>query len=137
MVLRKFVNPSSNFPLEEIRHAVVTHQNLIENDPQNIATHRIWQSTIRHTYRHSPYFGQATKVKSPPTNPPSFQNNFLISIFFQIDDFRSDRSFPQEIRQHVLRDTINFATRDLFRSNKRQSVLQTILMIPKISSEHT
>ncbi len=30
---------------------------------------------------------------SPTTKPPSFQNNFLISIFFQIDDFRSDRSF--------------------------------------------
>jgi hypothetical protein len=34
MVLRKFVNASSNFPLEEIRQAVVTHQTLTENDPQ-------------------------------------------------------------------------------------------------------
>ncbi len=83
-----------NISLEETRHAVVTHQILTENDPQNIVTHRIWQSMIRRTYRHSPYFDQATKVNFPHNQPSLFSNNFLISIFFQIDDFRSDRSFP-------------------------------------------
>ena len=52
------------------------HQSSTENDPQNIVTHRIWQSTIRHTYRHSPYLTKPQKVKSPPSTIPSFQNIF-------------------------------------------------------------
>ena len=42
---------SQTFPWK--RHDM-PHQTSTENDPQNIVTHRIWQSTIRHTYRHSP-----------------------------------------------------------------------------------
>ena len=59
------------------------HQTSTENDPQNIVTHRIWQSTIRHTYRHSPYL-TTPKGQIPTLNLPSFQNIFLISTFFQI-----------------------------------------------------
>lgn len=59
------------------------HQTSTENDPQNIVTHRIWQSTIRHTYRHSPYLTK-TKGQIPTPNLPSFQNIFLTSTFFQI-----------------------------------------------------
>ena len=60
------------------------HQTSTENDPQNIVTHRIWQSTIRHTYRHSPYLTTPQKVKSPPSTSPLFKNIFLTSTFFQI-----------------------------------------------------
>ena len=59
-------------------------QTSTENDPQNIVTHRIWQSTIRHTHRHSPYLTKPQKVKIPTLNLPSFQNIFLTSTFFQI-----------------------------------------------------
>jgi len=59
------------------------HQTSTENDPQNIVTHRIWQSTIRHTYRHSPYLTKP-KGQIPTLNLPSFQNIFLTSTFFQI-----------------------------------------------------
>jgi len=59
------------------------HQTSTENDPQNIVTHRIWQSTIRHTYRHSPYL-TTPKGQIPTLNLPSFQNIFLTSTFFQI-----------------------------------------------------
>jgi hypothetical protein len=77
MVLRKFVNVSSNFPLEEIRHVVLTHQTSTEHDLQKkIVTHRIWQSTICHTYRHSRYFDQVTKVKSHHITLPLFKTNF-------------------------------------------------------------
>ena len=89
-----------------------SHQTSTENDPQNIVTHRIWQSTIRHTYRHSPYLTNPQKVKPPTLNLPSFQNIFfLTSTFFQIwrysfwrffsvgdsDSRRFDRTF-REIR---------------------------------------
>jgi hypothetical protein len=60
------------------------HQTSTENDPQNIVIHRIWQSTIRHTYRHSPYLTKPQKGQIPTLKLPSFQNIFLISIFFQI-----------------------------------------------------
>jgi len=60
------------------------HQTSTENDPQNIVTHRIWQSTIRHTHRHSPYLTKVTKGQIPTLNLPSFQNIFLTSTFFQI-----------------------------------------------------
>jgi hypothetical protein len=46
-VLRKFVNASSNFLLEEIRRVVITNQTLTENDPQNIVNHQTWQCTIQ------------------------------------------------------------------------------------------
>lgn len=52
------------------------HQTSTENDPQNIVTHRIWQSTIRHTYRHSPYLTKPQKVKSPPSTSPLFKTFF-------------------------------------------------------------
>ncbi len=52
------------------------HQNSIENDPQNIVTHRIWHSTIRHTYRHSPYLTKPKKVKTPPSTSPLFKTFF-------------------------------------------------------------
>ena len=52
------------------------HQTSTENDPQNIVTHRIWQSTIRHTYRHSPYLTKPQKGQIPTLNLPSFQNTF-------------------------------------------------------------
>jgi len=60
------------------------HQTSTENDPQNIVTHRIWQSTIRHTHRHSPYLTKPKKGQTPTLNLPSFQNIFLTSTFFQI-----------------------------------------------------
>ena len=60
----------SDFPLEETRHTSPTST---ENDPQKIVTHRIWQSTIRHTYRHSPYLTKPHKVKSPPSTSPLFK----------------------------------------------------------------
>jgi hypothetical protein len=53
-----------------------THQTSTENDPQNIVTHRIWQSTIRHTYRHSPYLTKP-KGQIPTLNLPSFQKQFF------------------------------------------------------------
>jgi len=52
------------------------HQTSTENDPQNIVTHRIWQSTIRHTHRHSPYLTKPQKVKSPPSTSPLFKTFF-------------------------------------------------------------
>ena len=52
------------------------HQTSTENDPQNIVTHRIWQSTIRHTYRHSPYLTKPQKVKTPPSTSPLFKTFF-------------------------------------------------------------
>ena len=52
------------------------HQTSTKNDPQNIVTHRIWQSTIRHTYRHSPYLTKPQKVKSPPSTSPLFKTFF-------------------------------------------------------------
>ncbi len=70
------------------------HQTSTENDPQNIVTHRIWQSTIRHTYHHSPYL---TKLKGqiPTLNLPSFQKHFSnIYLFPDLTIFRSDDSFP-------------------------------------------
>ena len=54
------------------------HQTSTENDPQNIVTHRIWQSTIRHIWpRHK-------RSKSPPLTSPLFKTFFLTSTFFQI-----------------------------------------------------
>ena len=87
------------------------HQTSTENDPQNIVTHRIWQSTIRHTYRHSPHLTKPQQVKSPPSTFPLFKTFFLTSTFFQIwrysfwrffsvgdsDSRRFDRTF-REIR---------------------------------------
>ena len=52
------------------------HQTSTENDPQNIVTHRIWQSTILHTYRHSPHLTKPQKVKSPPLPSPLFKTFF-------------------------------------------------------------
>jgi len=53
------------------------HQTSTENDPQNIVTHRIWQSTIRHTHRHSPYLTTPKKnQKSPPSTSPLFKTFF-------------------------------------------------------------
>jgi len=57
------------------------HQTSTENDPQNIVTHRIWQSTIRHTYRHSPYLTKPQKVKSPPSTSPLFKTFSNIYLF--------------------------------------------------------
>jgi hypothetical protein len=54
----------------------IPHQTSTENDPQNIVTHRIWQSTIRHKYRHSPYLTKPQKVKNPTLNLPSFSKHF-------------------------------------------------------------
>lgn len=51
------------------------HQTSTENDPQNIVTHRIWQSTIRHTYRHSPYL-TTPKRSNPHPQPPLFSKHF-------------------------------------------------------------
>ena len=79
-----------DFPLEKTS---TPHQTSTENDPQNIVTHRIWQTTIRHTYRHSPYLTPQKKGQIPTLNLPSFQNNFLISIFFQIWRFSFWRLF--------------------------------------------
>ena len=52
------------------------HQTSTENDPQNIVTHRIWQSTIRHTYRHSPYLTKPKKRSHPHPQPPLFSKHF-------------------------------------------------------------
>jgi len=52
------------------------HQTSTENDPQNIVTHRIWQSTIRHTYRHSPYLTKP-KRSNPHPQPPLFSKHFF------------------------------------------------------------
>ena len=61
------------------------HQTSTENDPQNIVTHRIWKSTIRHTYRHLPYLTKATKGQIPTLKTsPLFKTIFLTSTFFQI-----------------------------------------------------
>ena len=57
------------------RHGM-PHQTSTENDPQNIVTHRIWQSTIHHTYRHSPHLTKPQKVKSPPLTSPLFKTFF-------------------------------------------------------------
>jgi len=81
------------------------HQTSTDNDPQNIVTHRIWQSTIRHTYRHSPYLTKPHKVKSPPSTShlfKTFSNIYLfpdLTIFVLTTLFRRrfDRTF-REIR---------------------------------------
>ncbi len=71
-----------------------SHQTSTENDPQNIVTHRIWQSTIRHTYRHSPYLTKP-KQSNPHPQPPllskHFSNNYLfpdLTIFVLTTLFR-------------------------------------------------
>ena len=80
------------------------HQTSTENDPQNIVTHRIWQSTIRHTYRHSPYLTKPQKGQNPTLNLPSFQNIFSniylfpdLTIFVLTTLFRRrfDRTFRE------------------------------------------
>ena len=94
---------SQTFPWK--RHDM-PHQTSTENDPQNIVTHRIWQSTIRHTHRHSPYLTTPKKGQIPTLNLPSFQNTFSniylfpdLTIFVLATLFRRrfDRTF-REIR---------------------------------------
>ena len=111
------------------------HQTSTENDPQNIVTHRIWQSTIRHTYRHSPYL-TTPKGQIPSLNLPSFQNIFLKSIFFQIwrysfwrlfsvgdsDCRRFDRTFRE----------IRLTSRPEIRSDSATDDLLTALTTPMI-----
>ena len=78
-VLKKSVTSSpQTFPWK--RHDM-PHQTSTENDPQNIVTHRIWQSTIHHTYRHSPYLTKPQKVKSPPSTSPLFKTFSNIYLF--------------------------------------------------------
>jgi hypothetical protein len=60
------------------------HQTSTDNDPQNIVTHRIWQSTIPHNTSSLTTLDQATKGQIPTLNLPSFQNISLTSTFFQI-----------------------------------------------------
>ena len=81
------------------------HQTSTENDPQNIVTYRIWQSTIRHTYRHSPYLTMP-KRSNPHPQPPLFSKHFSniylfpdLTIFVLTTLFRRrfDRTF-REIR---------------------------------------
>ncbi len=63
------------------------HQTSTENDPQNIVTHRTWQSTIRHTHRHSPYLTKATKGQIPTLNLPPFSKHS--SNIYLFPDFLS------------------------------------------------
>ena len=112
------------------------HQTSTENDPQNIVTHRIWQSTIRHTYRHSPYLTKPQKVKSPPSTSPLFKIFFLTSTFFQIwrysfwrffsvgdsDCRRFDRTFRE----------IRLTSRPEIRSDSVTDDLLTALTTPMI-----
>ena len=85
--------------------------------------HRIWQSTIRHTYRHSPYLTKP-KRSNPLPHPPLFSKHFSNIYLFPdltilVLTILSRRRFRlQEIRSHVSRDSINFATRDAFRFRK-------------------
>ena len=81
------------------------HQTSTENDPQNIVTHRIWQSTICHTYRHSPFLTKPQR-SNPHHQPPLFSKHFSniylfpdLTIFVLTTLFRRrfDRTF-REIR---------------------------------------
>jgi len=60
---------------------------------KQIVTHRIWQRTIHHIYRHSPYFDQATKFKHPnfPFSLKHISNIYLfpdLTISVPTDLFR-------------------------------------------------
>ena len=52
------------------------HQTSTENDPQNIVTHRIWQSTIRHNTSSLTILDQVTKRSNPHPQPPLFSKHF-------------------------------------------------------------
>ncbi|MFN9939164.1 MAG: hypothetical protein ACK56I_06790, partial [bacterium] len=47
-----------------------------QNDQQNIVTHRIWQSTIRHNTSSLTILDQAKKGQIPTLNLPSFSKHF-------------------------------------------------------------
>lgn len=111
------------------------HQTSTENDPQNIVTHRIWQSTIRHTYRHSPYL-TTPKRSNPHPQPPSFSKHFSNIYlfpdwrysfwrFFSVGD--SDcRRFDRTFRE------IRLTSRPEIRSDSGSDNLLTALTTPMI-----
>jgi hypothetical protein len=77
-------NSTSNFPLEETRHAVVTDQISTENDLQN---NRHSSNMAEHDSSHISsltILWPSSKCQIPTLKPSLFSKQFLISIFFQI-----------------------------------------------------
>jgi len=68
-ILKKFVNASSNFLLEEIRRIVITNQTLTENDPQDIVTHGTWQCTIQSQISSLTILWPSHKGQNPTPKP--------------------------------------------------------------------
>ncbi len=118
---------SQTFPLEETRHAL---PKLDRQRSTNIVAHRLWQSTIHHTYRHSPYLTKP-KRSNPHPQPPLFSKHFSniylfpdLTIFVLTTLFR--RRFDRTFRE------IRLTSRPEIRSDSLSDGPMTALTTPMI-----